>query len=208
MPQRFPRAPRRVERNAHHALPVECAAVTIDAETQAFMAKLAAAAAASKPRHLMMPVEAREAFSRLTTILAKGPEVREARDLSIPVTGGALTGRLYLPHETPSALLVYFTVAVGLWTPPASLLATRHDMYLNDIAPDWMSCPDDPDDMNVRYPRCGGPCRTERSRSSQNKSFGTGCVCYSDGVRQAHRRADDAKACRVTIDRFRGEQPI
>ncbi|GAQ26556.1 alpha/beta hydrolase [Ralstonia insidiosa] len=80
--------------------------MTVDAETQAFMAKLAAAA--TKPRHLMTPVEAREAFSRLTTILAKGPEVREARDLSIPVTGGVLAGRLYLPHETPSALLVYF----------------------------------------------------------------------------------------------------
>lgn len=80
--------------------------MAIDAETRSFMAKLAAAA--SKPRHLMTPVEAREAFSRLTTILAPGPEVHEARDLSIPVTGGALTGRLYLPHETPSALLVYY----------------------------------------------------------------------------------------------------
>lgn len=80
--------------------------MAIDAETRAFMAKLAAAG--SKPRHLMTPVEAREAFSRLTTILAEGPQVREARDLTIPVTGGALAGRLYLPHEEPSALLVYY----------------------------------------------------------------------------------------------------
>lgn len=80
--------------------------MTVDVETQVFMAKLAAAA--SKPRHLMTPQEAREAFSRLTTILAKGPEVREARDLAIPVTGGVLAGRLYVPNERPSALLVYF----------------------------------------------------------------------------------------------------
>ncbi|MGO4611520.1 alpha/beta hydrolase, partial [Variovorax sp. 2RAF20] len=37
-----------------------------------------------------------------------GPEVREARDLAIPVTGGVLAGRLYVPNERPSALLVYF----------------------------------------------------------------------------------------------------
>lgn len=80
--------------------------MTVDAETLAFMAKLASAA--GKPRHLMTPQEAREAFSRLTTILAKGPEVREARDLAIPVTGGALPCRLYVPDVQPSALLVYY----------------------------------------------------------------------------------------------------
>lgn len=80
--------------------------MTVDAETLAFMAKLASAA--GKPRHLMTPQEAREAFSRLTTILAKGPEVREARDLAIPVTGGVLPCRLYVPDVQPSALLVYY----------------------------------------------------------------------------------------------------
>lgn len=80
--------------------------MTIDAETQAFMAKLSAAA--TKPRHLMTPAEAREAFGRLRGILAPGPELRDVRDLAIPVEGGALPVRLYVPEGQPPALLVYF----------------------------------------------------------------------------------------------------
>lgn len=80
--------------------------MSLDPETRAFLDK--AAASAAKPRHLMTPAEAREAFSGLRSIIAKGPQVREARDLAIPVSGATLPCRLFVPAEPARALLVYF----------------------------------------------------------------------------------------------------
>lgn len=80
--------------------------MSLDAQTQAFLEK--ATAAATKPRHLMTPQEAREAFSRITAILDAGPLMADVAPLSIPVDGAALRGRLYLPSEAPGGLLIYF----------------------------------------------------------------------------------------------------
>lgn len=80
--------------------------MSLDLETRAFMDKLAAAA--SKPRHLMTPDEARAAFARIRTILPAGADVRATAALDIPVDGGTLRARLFVPHERPQALLVYF----------------------------------------------------------------------------------------------------
>jgi len=80
--------------------------MSLDAETRAFLDK--AAASATKPRHLLTPQEARDAFSGLRSIIARGPEVREVRKLHIPVAGGALPCRLFVPGVAPRALLVYF----------------------------------------------------------------------------------------------------
>jgi acetyl esterase len=78
----------------------------LDPETRAFLDKLAASA--TKPRHLMTPSEGREAFSRLRNVLPKGCEVRTVAPLAIPVAGGVLPGRLFVPFEEPSAIMVYF----------------------------------------------------------------------------------------------------
>lgn len=80
--------------------------MSLDAETRAFLEKVAASA--TKPRHLMTPQEAREAFSGLRGLLARGPAMHEVRDLTVPVSGGALPCRLFIPTATPRALLVYF----------------------------------------------------------------------------------------------------
>ncbi|MFT4066888.1 alpha/beta hydrolase [Paraburkholderia sp.] len=80
--------------------------MSLDFETRAFMDKLAAAA--SKPRHLMTPDEARAAFARIGTILSAGADVRSTVALEIPVDGGTLRARLFVPDDHPQALLVYF----------------------------------------------------------------------------------------------------
>lgn len=80
--------------------------MSLDRETRAFLDK--AAAGATKPRHLMMPAEARTAFSGLRTLIAKGPDMRTVRDLAIPVAGATLPCRVFVPHANPRALLVYF----------------------------------------------------------------------------------------------------
>lgn len=80
--------------------------MSVDAQTRAFLDK--AAAAASKPRHLMTPQEARAAFSRIAAILDAGPAIADVVPLSIPVDGAVLPGRLYLPSEAPGGLLIYF----------------------------------------------------------------------------------------------------
>jgi acetyl esterase len=80
--------------------------MSLDPETRAFIDQLAAAG--SKPRHLMTPDEARTAFARIGTILSAGADVRAAMALDIPVDGATLRGRLFIPHESPQALLVYF----------------------------------------------------------------------------------------------------
>jgi acetyl esterase len=80
--------------------------MSLDPETRAFMDKLAAGA--SKPRHLMSPDEARAAFARLRPILSAGADVRARVPLTIPVENGELAARMYIPHESPQALLVYF----------------------------------------------------------------------------------------------------
>ncbi|MGE4243118.1 alpha/beta hydrolase fold domain-containing protein [Ramlibacter sp.] len=81
--------------------------MALDAATRAFLDKMAAAAA--KPRHLLTPDEARAGFRNLRLLLAPGAEVAEARDLAIPVEGGTLRSRLYIPAGgEPQALLVYF----------------------------------------------------------------------------------------------------
>ncbi|MFT4195838.1 alpha/beta hydrolase [Ottowia sp.] len=81
-------------------------AMSLDAETRAFLDK--AAASATKPRHLMTPQEARAAFSGMRALLAPGPQVHQARDLHIPVESGQLPCRLFMPSASPKALLVYF----------------------------------------------------------------------------------------------------
>ncbi|HXZ09815.1 MAG TPA: alpha/beta hydrolase [Paraburkholderia sp.] len=80
--------------------------MSLDIETRAFIDKLAAAA--SKPRHLMTPDEARAAFARIGTILPAGADVRATLALDIPVDGGTLRARLFVPDDHPQALLVYF----------------------------------------------------------------------------------------------------
>jgi acetyl esterase len=80
--------------------------MALDGATREFLDKVAAAA--TKPRHLMTPAEARAAFANLRKLLAAGPEVAQVRDLSIPVSEGAIRCRLFVPQGTPSALLVYF----------------------------------------------------------------------------------------------------
>lgn len=80
--------------------------MSLDAETREFVRK--AAAAASKPRHLMTPDEARAAFARITGILAAGPEMGRVEALAIPVSGAQLRARLYMPAEKPGLLLAYF----------------------------------------------------------------------------------------------------
>ena len=80
--------------------------MSLDADTRAFLDRVAAGA--SKPRHLMTPQEAREAFAGLRQLIAAGPQVHEVRDLMIPVDGAELRCRLFVPSVSPKALLVYF----------------------------------------------------------------------------------------------------
>ncbi|MFT3814909.1 MAG: alpha/beta hydrolase [Acidovorax sp.] len=80
--------------------------MSLDAATRAFLDK--SAASAGTPRHLMTPQEARTAFSGLRAVLAQGPQMHAVRDVSIPVEGGALPCRLFVPGAAPPALLVYF----------------------------------------------------------------------------------------------------
>ncbi|MDR5878680.1 alpha/beta hydrolase [Caballeronia sp. LZ032] len=80
--------------------------MSLDIETRAFVDTLAAAA--TKPRHLLTPDEARSAFARISTLLSAGAEVRATVPLEIPVDGGTLRARLFVPAEAPHALLVYF----------------------------------------------------------------------------------------------------
>lgn len=80
--------------------------MSLDAATRAFMDKLAATP--SKARHLMTPDEARTAFARIGTILSPGADVRTTTALDIPVDGGTLRARLFVPDGRPQALLVYF----------------------------------------------------------------------------------------------------
>ena len=56
----------------------------------------------------MTPEEARAAFAQITTILSAGAEVRAIVPLDIPVDGGILRARLFVPDERPQALVVYF----------------------------------------------------------------------------------------------------
>ncbi len=79
--------------------------MSLDADTCAFLDRVAANA--TKPRHLMTPQEARETFSGLRQILAKGPQLPDVRDLLIPVSDGSLPCRLFVPSSSPRALLVY-----------------------------------------------------------------------------------------------------
>jgi acetyl esterase len=80
--------------------------MTLDPETQAFVAQLAATA--TKPRHLLTPAEARAAFAGLRAMLDHGGTVARETDLTVPVAGGTLPARLFVPNGAPSALLVYF----------------------------------------------------------------------------------------------------
>lgn len=80
--------------------------MSLDTETRAFLDK--AAASATKPRHLMTPAEARAAFSGLRAIIAQGSEMHAVHELAIPVEGGTLPCRLFVPSSAPKALLVYF----------------------------------------------------------------------------------------------------
>src|SRR4051812_25749064 len=80
--------------------------MAVDSATREFLDKVAAAA--TKPRHLMTPTEARAAFGNLRSLLASGPEVASVKDLSIPVEDGAIRCRLFAPHGQAQALLVYF----------------------------------------------------------------------------------------------------
>jgi acetyl esterase len=80
--------------------------MAVDSATREFLDKVAAAA--TKPRHLMTPDEARTAFMGLRKLLAPGRDVASAQDLSIPVHGGAIRCRLFVPSQEPRALLVYF----------------------------------------------------------------------------------------------------
>src|SRR5215472_17495253 len=80
--------------------------MTLDLETSAFLSKVAAAA--SKPRHLMTPGEARTAFARIGTILSSRTGLPDGVPLTIPVQDGEIRARLYVPNDRPGALLIYF----------------------------------------------------------------------------------------------------
>jgi acetyl esterase len=57
---------------------------------------------------------ARAHYANTAKAFGPGPDLREVRDISIPVEGGAIAARLYLPVEKPSGLCVYFHG--GGWT--------------------------------------------------------------------------------------------
>lgn len=80
--------------------------MAVDSATREFLDK--AAAAATKPRHLMTPAEARAAFGNLRKLLTPGPDVSKVQDLAVPVQGASLPCRLFVPAGEPQALLVYF----------------------------------------------------------------------------------------------------
>lgn len=80
--------------------------MALDSATREFLDTVAAAA--TKPRHLMTPTEARTAFGNLRKLLGSGPEVARVQDLQIPVPDGAIRCRLFVPPGEPQALLVYF----------------------------------------------------------------------------------------------------
>ncbi len=80
--------------------------MALDRATREFLDKVAAAA--TKPRHLMTPTEARAAFGNLRQLLASNAGVADAKDLSIPVQDAAIRCRLFVPHGPSQALLVYF----------------------------------------------------------------------------------------------------
>jgi acetyl esterase len=82
------------------------AIMTLDLETSALLSKVAAAA--SKPRHLMTPDEARTAFARIGTILSSRTDLPDGVSLAIPVQDGELRARVYVSNDSPDALLIYF----------------------------------------------------------------------------------------------------
>ncbi|MGK9055314.1 alpha/beta hydrolase [Neorhizobium petrolearium] len=57
---------------------------------------------------------ARAHFSQASKVFGPGPEMYGVREISIPVDGGAIGARLYLPSESPAGLCVYFHG--GGWT--------------------------------------------------------------------------------------------
>lgn len=62
-----------------------------------------------------MSVEAARAhYANTAKAFAPGPEMHAVRDVSIPVDGGAIAARLYLPVAEPGGLCVYFHG--GGWT--------------------------------------------------------------------------------------------
>jgi acetyl esterase len=79
--------------------------MTLDLETSALLSKVAAAA--SKPRHLMTPDEARTAFARIGTILSSRADLPDGVSITIPVEDGEIRARLYVPNDRPDALLIY-----------------------------------------------------------------------------------------------------
>ncbi|MBM0205005.1 alpha/beta hydrolase [Micromonospora sp. STR1s_5] len=78
----------------------------LDPATRAFLDK--AAERTTKPRHEMTPEEARAALEGLRALLDDGPDLPRVEALSIPVPGGELGGKLYLPSHAPTGLIAYF----------------------------------------------------------------------------------------------------
>jgi len=80
--------------------------MALDDATTAFLSQMAASGA--KPLHEMTPEEARGLGQLLRDMYGAGPEMKQVRDVRVPVDGGDIAVRVLTPTESPRGVLVYY----------------------------------------------------------------------------------------------------
>lgn len=80
--------------------------MALDDATTAFLAQMAESGA--KPLHEMTPAEARGLGETLRGLYGPGPQMKQVRDLRVPVDGGDIAVRVLTPTESPRGVLVYY----------------------------------------------------------------------------------------------------
>jgi acetyl esterase len=80
--------------------------MALDDATSAFLAQMAASG--GKALHEMTPEEARGLGQVLRDLYGPGPEMKQVRDVRVPVGGGDIAVRVLTPTESPRGVLVYY----------------------------------------------------------------------------------------------------
>src|SRR5690606_20651174 len=84
----------------------EVMCMALDDATTAFLDQMAESGA--KPLHEMTPAEARGLGETLRGLYGPGPQMKQVRDLRVPVDGGDIAVRVLTPTESPRGVLVYY----------------------------------------------------------------------------------------------------
>ncbi|SHL27971.1 acetyl esterase [Pseudonocardia thermophila] len=80
--------------------------MALDEATSAFLAQMAESG--GKALHEMTPEEARGLGAMLRGLYGAGPQMKQVRDLQVPVDGGEIAVRVLTPVEDPRGVLVYY----------------------------------------------------------------------------------------------------